>query len=67
MKKALVILAVVVALVVGLASWMALQPRGTPTGQPPLESLNPQNFADFVRAFNSSAQSVRLLLLLSPT
>lgn len=67
MKKALIILAAIVALVAGLAAWYARQPRRTPPGQPPLKSLDPANLADFERAFNKSSASARLVLLLSPT
>lgn len=67
MKKAFIALAVVVVLVAGFAVWVSLQPRRTPAGQPPLETLTSANFADFVDAFNRSASSVRLVLLLSPT
>ncbi len=67
MKKALITLAVVVGVAAGIAGWYSLQPRHTPAGQPPLESLNPQNLSEFEKAFNDSPSSVRLVLLLSPT
>jgi hypothetical protein len=67
MKKALIILGVLLAVIAGLAVWQAHRPRRTPAGQVPLESLNPQNLSDFRKAFNNSPSSVRLVLLLSPT
>ena len=67
MRKALITLVVVISVGAAVAAWHADQPRHTPSGQPPLDSLNPQNLADFRKMFNSSASSVRLVLLLSPT
>jgi hypothetical protein len=67
MKKALIILVGIVAVVAGIAVWYAHQPRRAPAGQPPLDSLSPNNVSDFKQAFNSSPSSVRLVLLLSPT
>lgn len=67
MKKALLILAIIAAVVGALASWSALQPRRSPSGQPPLESLTVGNLSEFRKAFNHSPSSVRMVLLLSPT
>jgi hypothetical protein len=39
----------------------------TPKGQPPLVSLNSTNMSTLKDAFNDSASSVRLLVMLSPT
>ncbi len=39
----------------------------TPKGQPPLMSLNAGNMTALKDAFNGSASSVRVLLMLSPT
>ena len=38
-----------------------------PAGQPPLVRLNNSNLAALKDAFNGSASSVRVLLLVSPT
>jgi hypothetical protein len=38
-----------------------------PAGQPPLVRLNNSNLAAFKDAFNGSANSVRVLVLVSPT
>lgn len=67
MKKALILLALIVAGFAGLAVWYARRPRQAPRGQAPLESLSSSNLADFQNAFNSSPSSVRLVLLFSPT
>ncbi|MGH9351288.1 MAG: hypothetical protein ACRD2G_03875 [Terriglobia bacterium] len=67
MKKALLMLVAILAVVGTLALWSARQPRRTPSGQPPLESLRPANLSDFQRAFNGSRSSVRMVLLFSPT
>ena len=39
----------------------------TPKGQPPLVHLNSATIASLKGAFNGSANSVRILVLLSPT
>lgn len=67
MKKALIVLAAIVAVVAALAFWSARRPRQTPSGQPSLESLTPGKLSDFRKAFNNSPSSVRMVLLLSPT
>jgi hypothetical protein len=67
MKKVLLVLIAIVAVIAALAVWSARQPRRTPSGQPPLESLSLGNLSDFRKAFNDSPSSVRMVLLLSPT
>jgi hypothetical protein len=67
MKKALLVLVAILAVVAALALWSAGQPRRTPSGQPPLESLTLRTLPDFRKAFNDSPASVRVVLLLSPT
>jgi hypothetical protein len=67
MKKALIILAVLIVAVAGVAIWYARQPRRTPRGQPALESITSATLSDFQEAFNRSPSSVRMVLLLSPT
>lgn len=39
----------------------------TPKGQPPLTHVNSQNISELKAAFNDSAASTRLLVMLSPT
>jgi hypothetical protein len=38
-----------------------------PIGQPPLVRLNTSNFDSLKKSFNDSAESVRVIVLLSPT
>jgi hypothetical protein len=38
-----------------------------PAGQPPLQSLTPENVAVIKNAFNAASNDVRMLLFLSPT
>lgn len=38
-----------------------------PSGQPPLQSITPQNVAEVKNQFNAANDDVRVLLLLSPT
>ena len=51
---------------IALFAFIAFQHK-TPEGQAPLTSLTQDNFHDFESTFNSSSDSVRLLVLLSPT
>lgn len=67
MKKALLVLVAILAVVAALALWSAWQPRRTPSGQPPLESITSGNLSDFRKAFNHSPARVRMVLLFSPT
>ena len=57
----------VISLLVLLASFYYLSPGRAPEGQAPLTSLDPGNFHQFRRQFNSAQSTVRILLLLSPT
>lgn len=41
--------------------------RQTPSGQPPLDSLTAVNVVEVKNQFNAAKDSVRVLLLLSPT
>ena len=50
-----------------LIVWYLWLSKGTPPGQPPLASLTPDNFGNFIQEFNSTADRARLVLLLSPT
>lgn len=61
------ILWIVVAVVVTAAGNYFLGGSATPKGQPPLTRVNDQNISELKTAFNNSAASTRLLLMLSPT
>jgi hypothetical protein len=54
----------VILLIVGMALW---GPGDAPTRQAPLVKLSNKNFNDFASAFDTTADSARLILLLSPT
>lgn len=53
--------------VVLLAFYYFYGGSAVPSGQPPLVRLNSSNVASLRDEFNGSANSVRLLVLLSPT
>lgn len=58
------------AVVLALLLWVgfcSLAPRNTPTGQPGLVFLSPENFSTWQEQFNANADKIRVLLLLSPT
>ena len=71
MKRTIVILAALVVVLGGLFYYFfgaALQAPGqTPAGQPALVALNADNFPAIKQEFNDSRNSVRVILLLSPT
>ena len=69
-KRKRVLLVVATAVVVaggGAYAWQRLAPRSTPTGQPQLVHLSPENLAAFARAFDAADDGRRVLALLSPT
>jgi hypothetical protein len=58
------------AILVGVAllyAGCASGPAHTPQGQPPLATIAGSDLAAFQKAFNDSAETVRLIVLLSPT
>lgn len=57
----------VLAVVVIGAGYYFFGGSRTPKGQPPLTRVNSQNFSGLKTAFNGSAASTRLLVMLSPT
>jgi hypothetical protein len=56
-----------VAALVGALLYHLYGGSGTPKGQQPLVRLNATNLASLKDSFNTSADSVRVLLLVSPT
>jgi hypothetical protein len=66
MKKSIAILAAsaVVLLLVAVYLW---GPSKVPPGQQPLLVLSEANFTQFEEAFDQHADSLRLVVLLSPT
>ena len=63
-RRALCLIVVVTLLAVAFYLWGSSH---TPTGQPPLVSLNPRNVTNFQQSFDAAAADTRLVLLLSPT
>lgn len=58
---------IVVALLVFAAGYYFYGGGSTPKGQPPLVKLSSSNMSELQNAFNNSASSIRLLVMLSPT
>ena len=68
MKRRIIIIVVaVVAVGLGLLFYHLYGGSTPPPGQQPLVRLNGANLPALKEAFNSSASSVRVLVLLSPT
>ena len=61
------IVGAVIALLVLVALFYFYGGSRTPSGQPPLRSLTPQNVVEIRDEFNAAKNEVRVLLLLSPT
>ncbi len=61
------ILWIAVAVVVIGAGYYLFGGSATPKGQPPLTRVNSQNISELKTAFNNSAASPRMLVMLSPT
>lgn len=66
MKKKLIILGVVVAILLG-AVYFLRGPGNVPAGQKPLTTIASANSGVFESAFDADANLPRLVLLLSPT
>lgn len=65
-RRSLAVLAVVVALVLGLA-WFLLGPGEAPAGQPPLVTLDLNSLEALRAEFNRDSKQGRVIVLLSPT
>ena len=63
MRKALTVLAGVVAVLLVFLAWQSFSPRQTPAGQAPLALFD---LASFEQQFNAT-KGVRVVALLSPT
>jgi len=66
MSRKRILLIVLVLAVFGLAYYF-YGGHATPKGQPPLLSFSSGDLTPLKAAFNSSASSVRVLVMLSPT
>jgi hypothetical protein len=62
-----VALAVASAILLATAAHLWLDSSQAPSGQPPLADLTPATFDQFRRDFNTHADAIRIVLLLSPT
>ncbi len=67
MKKFLIITLAIAVMFVGLLALYLYAGTTVPTGQQPLTRLNDSNFSSLKDAFNESANSVRVIVMLSPT
>jgi hypothetical protein len=64
MKRKLILIAAVLALVAGAGAYYALVPGHVPEGQPPVARLDP---GAFEQQFRAASTTTRVLALLSPT
>ena len=67
MKKFLIVILVIAVMFVGVLAFYLYAGSTVPTGQQPLARLNDSNFSSLKDAFNKSANSVRVIVMLSPT
>lgn len=67
MSRKLLPLISLVAVVAALAGYYTYGSRRTPSGQPPLASLEPATVPGFLESFNAAADSLRVLAFFSPT
>ena len=66
-RRAIIIIAAIVILGLGLLAYYLYGGSAVPAGQQPLVRLNESNFSSLKDSFNSSANSVRVIVMLSPT
>ena len=67
MKRRLIIILAVAAIGLGLIAYYLYGGSTVPAGQQPLVRLTASNLSSLKDSFNSSANSVRLIVMLSPT
>jgi hypothetical protein len=65
-RRSLLLMALMVALLAAIA-YDRLTPGPTPEGQPPLVTIDPAALEQLRADFNAAAESVRIIVLLSPT
>jgi hypothetical protein len=66
-KRRLIIILAIVVVGLSLLAYYLYGGSNVPNGQQPLVRLNDANISSLKNAFNSSANSVRVILMLSPT
>jgi hypothetical protein len=62
-----ILLVVIAATVVSVFAWVRFATHDTPTGQPPLTTLDAATLATLKADFNRAASETRIVVLLSPT
>jgi hypothetical protein len=67
MKRPFIVLSSLAVLLGAGALYYALGGGHTPAGQPQLVSLTADNFSTLETQFNAASDSVRVILLMSPT
>ena len=67
MKRRLIIILAIVAIGLGFLVYYLYGGSTVPNGQQPLVRLTDSNFSSLKDSFNSSANSVRVIVMLSPT
>ncbi|HSS21222.1 MAG TPA: hypothetical protein VLL54_14205 [Pyrinomonadaceae bacterium] len=67
MKRRLLIILAIVVIGLGLVGYYLYGGSTVPNGQAPLVRLNDTNFSSLKDSFNGSANSVRVIVMLSPT
>ena len=67
MKRVLIIILAIAAIGVGLLAYYLYGGTAVPNGQQPLVRLTDSNLLSLKDSFNGSANSVRVIVMLSPT
>ena len=67
MKRVLIIVLAIVAVGLGVLGYYLYGGTAVPNGQPPLVRLTDSNLPTLKDSFNGSSNSVRVILMLSPT
>lgn len=67
MKRVLIIILAIAAVGIGLLAYYLYAGSAVPNGQPPLVRLTDSNLSSLKDSFNGSANSVRVVVMLSPT
>jgi hypothetical protein len=67
MKRRLIVILAIVVAGFGMLAYYIYGGSTVPSGQQPLVRLNDSNLASLKDSFNRSANSVRVIVMLSPT
>jgi len=67
MKRALIIILAIAAIGIGLLAYYFYAGSIVPNGQQPLVRLTDSNLSSLKDSFNGSANSIRVIVMLSPT